>query len=551
MDDNVKKLDDSEEFLMESAEKRFERGDYFGALKILNRRAEKYDPSADACALYADIYEALGLFSLCADAWYRFLDTCNEADFPEGYEGLANAFMNMGDEFQANLYAHRIFGSGEGDGISLEELFQMREQGAHLRLVHSADGMDGDELLRDGIENLREGDLEGARAAFSEISPTSRNYASATGLNAMCMLLGGDVEGAAGECEKLIAHQPNNVQALTTYCAVLGAMGRHEEAREIGLRLAKIQTDSTEDLFRIATALCETGLDEDAYQKLTIVKERLPFSDEILFFHAVASYHTGRLEDAISSLETLTLINPRKAVARYYLERMRQNRDNPEDVISIGYFYRLPDEEYKFIREFFLKILSMENGEAEIYSHLMASFENFRLAFDQLDGRDEELQVLSARAAVKCRYDKFVREILLDGNVNSDIKVLVLHELVLRNEENSFGVVLCNYYREFFTHELNIGYKHREAYLNAFAEVYAKYYLLNEAFEEKIVNAAEDVYCTLEELDVTELAEAKNEMALVIFREARLHNVRRPIEELAELFEADVKTAKHILDYIM
>ena len=63
-----------------------------------------YSPSADASALYADVYEALSLWGPCADAWFRFLDTCNEADFAEGYEGLSVAFANMGDTLRAELF---------------------------------------------------------------------------------------------------------------------------------------------------------------------------------------------------------------------------------------------------------------------------------------------------------------------------------------------------------------------------------------------------------------------------------------------------------------
>ena len=94
-DGSVLQLNLSDEFILNSAESRYDNGDYLGALTMLNKRSRMYEPSADACALYADVYEAMELYGLAADAWFRFLDTCNEADFGEGYEGLAVAFMNM------------------------------------------------------------------------------------------------------------------------------------------------------------------------------------------------------------------------------------------------------------------------------------------------------------------------------------------------------------------------------------------------------------------------------------------------------------------------
>lgn len=543
MEDKVNFLDTSEEFYMERAENRFERGDYLGTLKLLNERAERYDPSADASALYADVYEALGLYQLCADAWFRFLDTCNEADFQEGYEGLANAFLNMGDEMQSSVFVQKMFDADDGS-------FKAPDMGPDLRLVHSDDGEDGEELLREGIESLRTGDLESARASFSEVKPESKSYSAASGLNAMCLLLSGDVEGAANECETLISHQPENVQALTTYCAVLGAMGKHEEAKKIGKRLSQMDTDSTEELFRIATALCETGLDEEAYEKLNKLKERIPYGEEILFFHAAASYRTGRLEEAISSLETMVLIDPRKAIARYYLERLREKRDDPEAEVPMGYFYRLPESERDFVCAFFKRILKTDQEQAAELGALPSAFEYFRIAFDHLDGRDEELQSLAAEAAVKSRCEKFVREILLDANVGMQIKIEILTALVARNEENSFGIVICNFYREFFTHELELG-GDCPPFLEAFSEVYTKYYLLNEDFEEKLLGAGEEVFESIEGTGTREFFEEKNALCAVIFREARLQNVRRPIEDIAEAFDADVKTVKRILDCIL
>lgn len=541
-DEKIRKLDFSDEFLMESAERRYESGDYLGALTMLNKRAGMYSPSADASALYGDIYEALELYALSADAWFRFLDTCNEADFAEGYEGLAIAFMNMGDELQSELYYRRAYDLGE-----LPEVFSEPEK-PQLRLVHSDDGTISDpELLRKGMNLLRMGELAKARETLSEIPSESVDYPSASGLTALCMMLEGDTEGAAEECQRLLSRRPDDVPALTTYCAVLGAQGDEAGAKEIGRRLASLKTNSTEDLFRVATALCETGLDDEAYEKLTELKGKLPYSDDVLWFHAVASCKTGHMEDAISSLERLTTVYPRKAVAGYYLERLRSEGEK----VAPGYFYRLPEDEYKLIAAFLLTANGTKAEEAEKFSELPEIEEYFRLAFDQLDGRDEKLQSLAAKVAVKCRCDLIVREVLLDYTADEFVKLSILHDLTLRNEENSFGTVVCNLYREFFTHEIEIGTRGRKQFLNAFAQVYSKYALISEENEEKLVSAAEEVYRILEEAGVYGYFSDEAEMAAVICREARLAHSERSVEGIAALFGANLKTVKDILNYLI
>ncbi len=542
-EDNIRKLTFDEEFLLEGAEKRYDEGDFFGALKMLNKRGEMYDPSADASALYAAVYEALGLWHLCVDAWFRFLDTCNEADFSEGYEGLSYAFLNLGDSFQSELYLRHIYG---------EDMPEPEEMRPPLRLVHSADGgAEDSEYLFRGIECIKQGDLSGAREALTEISPESKDYPSASGLTAMCLLLEGDTEGAASECARLLEFYPDNVHALTTYCAVLGAKGDTDGAREVGKRLAEIETDSAEDLFRVATALCETGLDEAAYEKLTVLKKKTPYSDDTLWFHAVAAYRTGRTQEAIDSLDRLTTVYPRKAVAKYYLVRLRELLDGTEKPFAMNYFYRLPDEEYKNIVSFFLAASRAKRSDVEQFAELSVIGDYFRLAFDQLDGRDEKLQMLAGDVAVKCRCDALVREVLLDYNVSESIKLAMLSELIRRNEENSYGVVMCSLYREFFTHKIHIGNRKRTSFMQSFTEVYVKYAMIGEENEEKIIAAAESIYRTLEEAEALDYADETEAMAAVIYREARMKDSDHSIEAVAKHFDANLSVIKEILNYII
>lgn len=547
MDDKIQKLDFSDEFLLASAEKRYDAGDYLGALTVLNKRAGMYEPSADASALYGDIYEALELYSLCADAWFRFLDTCNEADFAEGYEGLAIAFMNLGEDLQSELYYRRAYNL-EDVPEEFDTLFATEKP--KLRLVHSDDGSAGDpELLQKGLGFIRAGELENAREALSEIPPESVDFASAKGLSALCMLLAGDTDGAAEECRKLLEERSEDISTLTTYCAVLGAQGNADGAKEIGKRLASIKTDSTEDLFRIATALCETGLDEEAFEKLSLLREKLPNNDDVLWFYAVAAYKTGRVDNAIESLERLTTVYPRKAVANYYLVRLR-GEEGVKGLIS-SYFYRMPDDEYKTVSGFLLGANGAKPEEAELLSDIPEIGEYFRLAFDQLDGRDVKLQALAAKAAVKCRYDSFVREILLDYTADEFQKIAILRDLTLRNEENSFGIVICGLYREFFTHELEIGPHKRKQFLNAFADVYSKYAPLGEDGEDKLIAAAEDVNRVLEDAGATDFFEEQAAIAAVVYREAHLSHGERSIENIAALFDANVNVVKEILNYLI
>ncbi len=552
-EDNVKTLDLSDEFLLESAENRLQDGDYFGALKLLNKRNGMYEPSADAQALAADIYEGLGLWQLAADAWFRFLDICNEADFGEGYEGLAVAFMNMGNDVQAALYYQRAFAE---DGplsfdaaAGLDDLFR-RASAPRLRLVH-AEGAPEPEILSEGLGLMRAGELAGAREKFAEVPRESSDYPSAAGLSAMCTLMMGDEEGAQKECEALLETHPDNIQALTTYCAVLGAREDREGAKRVAAHLAEVPVQSTDDLYRVATALCETGLDEPAYQKLTELADRLPYDENVLWFRAVAAYRTQRLAEAIDALETLTTLCPRKAVAEYYLERLRGVRDGEDEGVRIGYYYRVPEDEYETIAAFLMAAAAAEDRDLRRIAGLKQLEEFFRIAFDEMEGRDEKLQALATRVAVRVRADSVLREVLLDHTLEEYCKINILHELTMRNEEASFGVVVCNVYKEFFTHKIEIGEKKADAFLKAFADVYSKFALLGDENEGKICAAAEDIYASLEEADALDYCDERASLAAAIYRESRLKGGERSLSEIVDLFDANRYTTQCILDFMM
>ena len=121
----------------------------------------------------------------------------------------------------------------------------------------------------------------------------------------------------------------------------------------------------------------------------------------------------------------------------------------------------------------------------------------------------------------------------------------------MRNEDDSFGVVFCNVYKEFFTHSLEIGERKKEEYLKAFADVYSKFALLGEENEGKICAAAEDLYATIEELGVWHFVEERASLAAAIYREARLLRGERSLEEIVKMFDANRETVEKILSLMM
>lgn len=546
--DGVTEWDNSEEFLLDSAEERFGRGDYFGALTSLNRRARSFPPSADSYALYADVYESMDLWDLAADAWFRFLDVCNEADFQEGYEGLAVCYMNMGKDLLSAFYYYRAYAQdAEEDGMPSpppeEEVREIDETTPGPR-IHLVGG--GTEIMREGLVLLKMGNLQEARERLAEIEESSPDYPSAAGLSAMCQLMMGDEAGAEAACRGLLEKFPDNIQLLTTYCAVLGAQERREEAREVARKLASLPAEGIDDLYRISSALCETGLDEDAVRVLKKLKEHIRYDVNILYFYAVACFRTGALDEAIATLETLTTIYPSKAVAQYYLEKMRKLRDGDGEKFTMGYYYRLPEAEYRRIGDLLLHAANPSfQGDIPDFSEV------YRLAFDEMEGRDEKLQHLAVKVALKAHDDDFLRYVLLDCNVAFEMKQEIMAGLFTRNVEDSFGVIMFNLYTEVFTHKLDIEGRGAKEMLRAYAEVAAGPTLTNETNCAKLCGAAEDIFRALSDARAWEYFDDKNALKAAIYREAWIVEGEHEAEEIASFFGTSRYAMQDILDFLM
>jgi tetratricopeptide (TPR) repeat protein len=259
----ILKFKRNEEELLNSADKRIADGEYLTALRLLNSCYEEYGASSDLFEMLSDVYELLEVNSQALKTCFCTLDLCEEEDLPDAYEGIAVNYMNLGRETQAAYYYNLLM--QVDDQISEESKMELVEtfskpQKERLHFVYPPEKADYGEQLDDGLRELKGGKFTKAREYFAAVSPESKQYTTARNLTAISFLLEEKYETALALCQQLIAEDDGNVQAYTTYAAVLGQLGRREEAAEVAKKLSKMETDDTDELYKIATVCCENEL---------------------------------------------------------------------------------------------------------------------------------------------------------------------------------------------------------------------------------------------------------------------------------------------------
>lgn len=546
------RIDLSEKRLAMLADKYYNEGNYFSALKFAYKQYEFYGGDGEVFARFADIYEGMGLHLSAINWLYRFLDIANEQDLPDIYEGLAVNYLNIGNETQSAYYYNKLIDADET--LPNETKWEIlnafsKDKRSKFRFVYPPKLADYTKEIEYGSKLLKTGNCKGAVAVLDTVAKGSKDYASAKEMQAVAHLLSGELDDAENACRELLAEIPDNTRVLATLGAVYLEQGREEESREIALTLYAQKQDDTDDLYKVATVCCENGLHREAYEKFTQLEKKLPFDGRMLYFKAVSAYKCGYLEESEKAFDTLCSVYPDAEVAKFYLKALRLRGENglqAEDEPT--YFYHLSKEEREARCRSLVHIGKCARDEAQLFGLIALHDGYFSWCFDELDGEDHDLQYLAIVTAEHVRADSFLKEILLDCEVADVLKIETLRLLYMRNEDLEVGLVLCHIYRKVFLSRIRLGRKKRRRFLEGYSALASKFVVVNDAYGERICASAEKLYTDLEKSDGLDLIEKAEDCACALYFASGLKEFGNDLQAIASALDANPETVQAILE---
>lgn len=546
------RIDLSEKRLAMLADKYYNEGNYFSALKFAYKQYEFYGGDGEVFTRFADIYEGMGLHLSAINWLYRFLDIANEQDLPDIYEGLAVNYLNIGNETQSAYYYNKLIDADETlpDETKWEILNAFsKDKRSKFRFVYPPQLADYTKEIEYGSKLLKTGNCKGAVAVLDTVAKGSKDYASAKEMQAVAHLLSGELSDAENACNDLLADIPDNTRVLATLGAVYLEQGREEESRAIALKLYAQKQDDTDDLYKVATVCCENGLHREAYEKFCQLEKKLPFDGRMLYFKAVSAYKCGYLEESEKAFNTLCTVYPDAEVAKYYLKALRLRDENglqAEDEPT--YFYHLSKEEREARCRSLVHIGKCARDEAQLFGLIALHDGYFAWCFDEMDGEDHDLQYLAIVTAEHVRADSFLKEILLDCEVADVLKIETLRLLYMRNEDLEVGLVLCHIYRKVFLSRIRLGRKKRRRFLEGYSALASKFVVVNDAYGERIRASAEKLYTDLEKADGLDLIEKAEDCACALYFASGLKEFGNDLQAIASALDANPDTVKAILE---
>ncbi len=547
-------FDLSADRLVQTAENLIDSRDYLGALKILNKNAERNGDEAYVHMLYAQIFDDLGLYERSVNEWFKFIalsDDLDEEDLFDAYEGLAVGFMNLGDEHFSAFYYDKVL-SLSGEEIPDEMRKDILGGFLHeiknpLKFVYPPELADYSEVLSKGVDFIKSNEFDKALKEFEKVDRRNKAYAPARNLMAMTYMLSDRADVAEQECFKILELFPDDIQALATLAAVKTEQGKREESKEYAKKILRLKPKNNDELFKIATVCCENGMHEEAYGLFLKLEEENPYDSSVLFFTAVSAYNCGKYEKCLTVFDKMLILNPYAVTAEYFRQKIKiAVRKNEK--IDIGYFYRLPQSE----RESTLKILaatvSLPDSHIKEMSEAVDLTQCIRWCFDESEGTgNTELKTLGAICASLTGHDDIVSDFLLNAFIEDNAKIKVLTELGERNNDAEWNIVFCNMNKSVRFYRLQLPRTKKKLFVDSYAYLAAHFGIFGEKISLGFASACNRLYNKLEAEDKLKSLKNRSELSAAIFLDAGVKLPRlKKREDILKFFNAD---GKKILEF--
>ena len=499
-------IDLSEDRLLAIASDCLDKHDYLGALRMLNKNAELNGNAEDSYMLYAETFDDMGLCEKSVNGWFKYIDyECGypDADFSDAYEGLAVNYLNMGEEELAAFYYNKLLVETAAD-LTPENRREVinsfiLSKKSPLRIAWPPRLADYSGEMEKGVEYMRSGEYDKAVAEFDKVDAGNASYSAARNYIAMCDIISDKCDEAEQECLAVLRDHPEDIQAMTTLAAVKNQQKKSAESRAIAQKLLGLDARSTDDMYKIATVCCENGMHEEAYSLFSKIAEELSYDSSVLYFLAVSAYNSGRKRESLDAFDRIQTICSDAVTAKYYADHVREHMaEGDEDYKSapLTYFYRLPQEERESNIEILSAFVRLKDKHAKAVSDEIDITDCIRWCFDEGgDHGSPELKTLGAACAVKVPYcDDLLRDILLDAFQPDAMKMQILGLIAERNEECSYGVVVCHVYRRVDIPALVVGRNKKKTFVRAYAMTVARFALIDPAYVYTLNAAAVKLY---------------------------------------------------------
>ena len=488
------------------ADKKFNSGDYIGALNVWKIAEER----AQTPALYSNV--AVLCFKMqryeeSAAYWFKYLNVAEEKKIANAYFNVSKCYIKLHNIIKAGFYLQLAeeFGLDKdkywGDDIQNEiESMSIFEEDNGFRVVSPIEKADFSIEIKLAQEYIKENKLDAVEGVLEGIPYQSKYYEESENLKGIAKIMQRKYEEGKIHLENTLRKNENNFTALSNLCNVYYCLSDKENLKKSFKILTK-KVDETENpteidyaiVVHIATIL-ENHKSVVKYGKKYL--ETTPYSNLFINFEiGLGCLNVGEYKLASKIFYDNYVLDNTDLTSLYY----KGVADSLLEVGGIGYYkyeYELPKkEESKYIKTIKKITKNLLEGLVNIESEVLANKNViiWHLMYGESEVNSQLIDALIVNIENKT-INLIIKEILMMPTLPRNYAQRIYEGIINKKQYGYYGIASKEIYYLVEITDLNLEEKEKSnAYIKGYAKLLA-YIFFEPDKHEKLKDTLLDIY---------------------------------------------------------
>lgn len=498
INDNIIAFKTNEKIYEDIAEERLENDDIEGALEAYLRVEQTGNHTPVLYRTIADLYTEAQMYNESIKYWFKYLNCVSKKNFVECYNALGGNYYLSGNSLMASFYYNQQLLDKYNEELPFDDymtdLFSEIEEDFNMRHFNIS--------LVDEKEKEAKDIITQAKMMFGEetkqsiikllsIPPDNPLYYEARISLGACYLLEFDFKNAVSAYEEGGKDEKFRDFALNNLFPLYMTLKNKEKSEQAYNELLKNDSADFEQLTKFFILFYQLNLHKENFDFANKVYNLLPYSSYLKLYLGCAAFNIKQYDLASKYFLSYYKIT-NDPYAKYCLEKSTQS----DHGARLDFIPQIPPSEYD---ELLQKGAKMERCAKK--TKLAKQEEIFQYADICFSTDNQILQSLACEVVYKLgneKAEKYLKSLLINPNIDNDLKSLIILKLVLMHNDKLTGLVINNVYSRIQFDRVEFTEINGDIFFKAYAIAFSRVAVFadpKELFKLKI--SADDLYYKL------------------------------------------------------
>ena len=553
----IVKIADYPTRLLALAKKRFESGDFVGALSSLDsikgykgdgfKLKDHPDMNKEVILLTAKVYMQTDMVHYALEYWFKYLSICNLDERPFAYHGLGTGYYLIDNLRLAGYYYDKQleldpptpYDYTEEMLACMDELTQVQKPS--FNICYPLEKASSDYLIDKAERKIFEDEWQEGLSLLDYVKKDDENYIGAQLRRVGFYLVHDDEEQAKTLLNRLIDEFPEDKLPYINNLCYLADIGKREEFLKAFETFDRFEFDEFGECYKLAQAFSKMGLDDLAYTYVNKAIAEDNYSVSALFLRGATEYNLKMLDKAertFSLIYTLTK-NP---VIDFYVELVNCTKEG-DDAPRIGTDIALPKYALKVWADEAMSIILKTTPVTQAtLPHILRTCKWLYSYPNSLQMQLPAPLITSGNQKIK----EYFKELLLYHDVSDQVKAEIIRAFILCDYNFRTPACFDGVFTRISLKPFPIKLTKKSVFKKAYAKAFSSFVAFVGARNSTIVKTAEDLYNKTTETGAISRLSDENALA-----GAMIYLAKTIIGDQKELICALVGTDKKALNHTL